>query len=82
MYAPPLNGAERMSANSLTVLAAYLLFGLLASVFLKQGMPEDWEEGLLASVLGPPLFVLIATAVLGNFVWQRLTIRSRHGVER
>jgi hypothetical protein len=82
MYAPPLNGAELMSAYSLTAFAAYLLFGLLASLFLKQGMPEDWEEGLLASVLGPPLFVLIATAVLGNFVWQRLTVRSRHGAAR
>ena len=68
-----------MSVNSLTLFVAYLLCGLLASVFLKQGMPEDWEEGLLASVLGPPLFVLIATAALGNFVWQHLGIRSRHG---
>ena len=68
-----------MSVNSLTLFGAYLLFGLLASVFLKQGMPEDWEEGLLASVLGPPLFVLIVTATLGRFVWEHLGIRSRHG---
>ena len=81
MYAPPLNGAELMSATSLVLFAAYLLFGLLASLFLKKGMPEDWEEGLLASVLGPPLFALIVTAALGNYVWQRLGIRSRHGAE-
>jgi hypothetical protein len=81
MYAPPLNGADHMSANSLFLFAAYLLFGLIGSLLLKKGMPEDWEEGLLASVLGPPLFVLIATAALGNFVWQRMRIRSRNGAE-
>jgi hypothetical protein len=70
-----------MSANSLSLFAAYLLSGLIASLLLKKGMPEDWEEGLLASVLGPPLFVLIATAALGNFVWERLRIRSRNGAE-
>jgi hypothetical protein len=70
-----------MSANSLSVFGAYLLFGLIASLLLKKGMPEDWEEGLLASVLGPPLFVLIATAVLGNFVWQHLRFGSRNGAE-
>ena len=46
---------------------------------MKQGMPEDWEEGFLASVLGPPLFALIVTATLGRFVWEHLGIRSRHG---
>jgi hypothetical protein len=81
MCAPPLNGPELMSAYSLTAFAAYLLFGLLASVFLKQGMPEDWEEGFLASVLGPPLFALIATAALGRFVWERLGSKSRHGAD-
>jgi hypothetical protein len=71
-----------MSANSLFLLVAYLLSGLIASLLLKKGMPEDWEEGLLASLLGPPLFVLIATAALGNFVWQRLGIRSRNRTDR
>jgi hypothetical protein len=81
MFAPPLNGAEHMSAITLSLFAAYLVFGLIASLLLKQGMPEDWEEGLLASVLGPPLFALIATAALGRFVWQRLGIRPHHEAE-
>jgi hypothetical protein len=67
-----LNGAEPMSAYSLSLLVAYLLFGLLASLLLRKRAPEDWGEELLASVLGPPLFVLIATAALGSFVWERL----------
>jgi uncharacterized membrane protein YeaQ/YmgE (transglycosylase-associated protein family) len=70
-----------MSANTLSLFVAYLVFGLIASLLLRKGMPEDWEEGLLASVLGPPLFVLIITAVLGNFLWQHLGIRSRNEAE-
>jgi hypothetical protein len=70
-----------MSANTLSLFVAYLVFGLIASLLLRKGMPEDWEEGLLASVLGPPLFVLILTAVLGNFLWQHLGIRSRNEAE-
>jgi hypothetical protein len=70
-----------MSANSLSLFVAYVLVGLIASLLLRKRMPEDWGEGLLASVLGPPLFVLIATAALGNFVWERLGIGSRHGAE-
>jgi hypothetical protein len=61
-----------MSAYSLSLLVAYLLFGLLASLLLRKRAPEDWGEGFLASVLGPPLFALIATAALGSFVWERL----------
>jgi hypothetical protein len=72
-----MNGAEPMSAYSLSLLVAYLLFGLLASLLLRQRAPEDWGEGFLASVLGPPLFALIATAALGSFVWQRLGHGSR-----
>jgi hypothetical protein len=71
-----------MSATALVLFAAYLLFGLIASMLLKQGMPDDWEEGLLASLLGPPLFALIVTAALGSFVWQRLFVRSRHDNEQ
>ena len=70
-----------MSANTLSLIIAYLLFGLIASLLLRKGMPEDWGEGLLASLLGPPLFALIATAAIGNFVWQRLGIRPRHETE-
>jgi hypothetical protein len=64
-------------SSSISLLAVYLLFGLVASLVLRRGVPEDWEEGLLASVLGPPLFALIVTAALGNFVLQRLVPRSR-----
>jgi hypothetical protein len=67
-----------MSANSLSLIVAYLLFGLLASLLLRKGMPEDWGEGLLATLLGPPLFALIATAAIGNFVWQRFGVRPGH----
>ena len=66
-----------MSANSLSLLLAYVFFGLLASLLLRKRAPDDWGEGLLASVLGPPLFALIATAALGSFVWQRLGVRRQ-----
>ena len=70
-----------MSANTLSLIIAYLLFGLIASLLLRKGMPEDWGEGLLASLLGPPLFSLIATAAIVNFVWQRIGMRPRHESE-
>jgi hypothetical protein len=66
-------------SSSISLLALYLLFGLVASLLLRRRVPEDWEEGLLASVLGPPLFALIVTAAVGNFVLQRLVPRSRSG---
>ena len=61
-----------MVANALEFAVAYLGIGLLLSFFARRGWAEDWDEGLLASVLGPPLFVLIAAAVLARFVWSRL----------
>jgi hypothetical protein len=66
-----------MSVSSLILLLAYLMFGLVVSLLLRKGMPEDWEEGFLASLLGPPLFALIATAALGQFVWRHLAVRAR-----
>jgi hypothetical protein len=69
-------------SSSISLLALYLLSGLVASMLLRRRAPEDWEEGLLASVLGPPLFALIVTAALGNFVMQLLVPHSRRGVER
>jgi hypothetical protein len=62
-----------MFAHSLTWAVAYLLFGLVATFLVRKGRAEDWDETLLASVLGPPLFVLLAAAVLGEHVWVRLT---------
>jgi len=61
-----------MLADSLTLALAYLLIGLLLSSLLRKEGAEDWAENLLASVLGPPLFLLIAVVVVGRFVWLRL----------
>jgi hypothetical protein len=61
-----------MFADSLTLALVYLLFGLLVSYLLRKDWAEDWDENLLASVLGPPLFLLIAVVVVGRFVWLRL----------
>jgi hypothetical protein len=61
-----------MLANSVALAVAYLVFGLLISVLARKGWEEDWEESLLASVLGPPLFTLIAAAVVARFLWTRL----------
>jgi hypothetical protein len=69
-------------SSSISLLAVYLLFGLVASLLLRRRVPDDWGEGLLASVLGPPLFALIVTAALGNFLLQRLVPRSRRRTER
>ena len=61
-----------MLANSLELAAVYLAFGLVLSFSARGGWAEDWDEDLLASVLGPPLFALIAAAVLMRFLWSRL----------
>jgi phosphoglycerol transferase MdoB-like AlkP superfamily enzyme len=47
---------------------AYLLFGLVITCLARGGWAEDWDESLLASVLGPPLFTLIAAAVVIRFL--------------
>jgi hypothetical protein len=61
-----------MLANSVGFAVAYLAFGFVLSLLARQGWAEDWDEGLLASVLGPPLFTLIAAAVVVRFIWTRL----------
>jgi hypothetical protein len=61
-----------MLADSLGLAVAYLLFGLLAGFLGRKGRAEDWDESLLAAVLGPPLLALITAAVVGRFVWVRL----------
>ena len=55
---------------------AYLLFGLITGFLARKGRPAEWDETLLASVLGPPMFALIATAVAADFVWGRLQGQS------
>jgi hypothetical protein len=64
-----------MLANSLELAAAYLVFGFIVSSLARGGWAEDWDESLLASILGPPLFTLITAAVLARFVWTRLPIQ-------
>jgi hypothetical protein len=60
-----------MLATSLKLAVAYLGIGLLLSLLVRRGWAEDWDESLLASVLGPPLFTIIAAAVLARFLWSR-----------
>ena len=50
-----------MLAQSLGYLAVYLAVGLLTCWVARKGWPDDWDEALLASVLGPPLVALVAT---------------------
>jgi len=59
------------------IVAAYLVVGLVACVLARKGWPEDWDETILASVLGPPLFALIATAAVADFVRDRMNATSR-----
>ncbi|HEY3116423.1 MAG TPA: hypothetical protein VGK54_06755 [Chloroflexota bacterium] len=61
-----------MFTNSLGLAIAYLLFGLLAGFLARKGRAEDWDESLLAAILGPPLSVLIIAVVLARFVRTRL----------
>jgi hypothetical protein len=61
-----------MLADSLGLFVAYLLFGLVTWFLARKGRPDDWDETLLGSVLGPPLFALIAALVAASFVWARL----------
>ena len=54
-------------------LAAYLVFGFLASLLMRRGRPEDLDESLLASVVALPLVVTLAAAVLVSRAWSLLT---------
>jgi hypothetical protein len=72
----PLEGSPVMLANSVGLAVAYLAFGLLISFLARKGRSEDWDESLLASVLGPPLFTLIAAAVAARFLWTHLGPRN------
>jgi hypothetical protein len=60
-----------MLASSLAVVIAYVAFGFLACLLVRRGWPEDWEETLLASLLGPPLLVVLAAAVAAGFLLRR-----------
>lgn len=54
-------------------VAAYLVFGFLASILMRRGRPEDLDESLLASVVALPLVITLAAAVLANRAWTLLT---------
>jgi hypothetical protein len=67
-----------MFTSSLGLLVvAYLVLGLVACVLARKGWPEDWDETVLASILGPPLIALIATAAAAGFVRDRLSGASK-----
>ena len=82
MMKPPLNGGFVMLANSVGLAIAYLAFGLVLSVLARKGWAEDWDEGLLASLLGPPLFTLIALTALADFIWSRIGPGSQRSGNR
>jgi len=71
-----------MLANSVGLAMAYLAFGLVLSVLARKGWAEDWDEGLLASLLGPPLFTLIALTALADFIWSRIGPGSQRSGNR
>ena len=54
-------------------VAAYLVFGFLASLLMRRGRPEDLDESLLASIVALPLVITLAAAVLANRAWTLLT---------
>jgi hypothetical protein len=66
-----------MLANPVGIGVAYLLFGLVTTCLARGGWDEDWEESLLASLLGPPLFALITAAVVLRFLFGALLRGNR-----
>ena len=48
------------------IVAAYLVFGFLASLLIRRGRPQDLDEGVLATVLALPLVITLAAAVLAS----------------
>jgi hypothetical protein len=66
-----------MLADSMGYLLAYLALGLLTCWVVRRGWPDEWDETLLASVLGPPLLALVATAVAAGVLRARLQSFAR-----
>jgi hypothetical protein len=60
-----------MLASVLAVMIAYLAFGFLVCLLARRGRPEDWDETLLASMLGPPLLAVLAAAAATDFLLGR-----------
>jgi len=65
-----------MIAYSLYALLGYVGFGLVVYVLARRGRPDDWDEALLASTLGPALLTILATAAAATLVWTRFLARS------
>ena len=61
-----------MVAYALYALLTYCGFGLMVYVLARKGRPDDWDEALLASTLGPALLTILATAAAATLVWTRL----------
>jgi hypothetical protein len=60
-----------MLASSIAVMIAYLAFGLLTCLLVRGGWPEDWDETLLVSILGPPLLAVLAAVAAAGFLLGR-----------
>jgi hypothetical protein len=58
-----------MIAHSLALLFGYLGFGVVVYLLARRDWPDEWDEALLASVLGPALLGLLATAAAATLVW-------------
>ncbi len=61
-----------MLVSSLEFVAAYLAIGLITCLLARKGWPDEWDETLVASILGPLLLALAATAVTASFLRSRL----------
>jgi hypothetical protein len=61
-----------MVVQSLEFVVVYLTVGLIICFFTRKGWPEDWDETLLASLLGPLLLALTAAAVAADLLRARL----------
>jgi hypothetical protein len=60
-----------MLVDWLAFVAAYLAIGLITCLLARKGWPDDWDETLVASVLGPLLLALAAIAVAAGFLRAR-----------
>ncbi len=60
-----------MRIDPVWLIIAYLALGLLTCLFARRGWPEDWAETLLASILGPPVFLMLALAAATGALLRR-----------
>jgi hypothetical protein len=60
-----------MLTDPVWLITAYLVVGLLTCLLARRGWPEDWDETLLASILGPPVFLILALAAAAGALLGR-----------